>query len=219
MTPQYTNELTPRDRIVQYAFSAFWERGIKDVTMDGIAHGLQMSKRTLYQIFADKEELVIACLEHMHAQGRAYDDHLRRETDNVLEIMLRHIEHHLIEMRGCCHCFFLDVERYPRVQAYMDQTHREKCLEGQMFFEEGVRQGYFLPHLDYLLILKTIFAQFRNLVNDADFTSYTIEQCFQNLCFVTIRGCATIEGIRQIDDFMEHYYRKCGKSKSAADQA
>ena len=45
--------------------NAFATKGIKGVTMDDIAMGLGISKRTLYEMFEDKEELLIACmLEH-----------------------------------------------------------------------------------------------------------------------------------------------------------
>ena len=37
--------------------------GIRSVSMDDIANGLGMSKKTLYQHFADKDELVMAVVD------------------------------------------------------------------------------------------------------------------------------------------------------------
>ena len=49
-----------RDRIIEKANELFMQFGIRSVSMDDIANGLGMSKKTLYQHFADKDELVMA---------------------------------------------------------------------------------------------------------------------------------------------------------------
>ncbi len=36
----------------------FYKRGVKAVKMDEISRGLHVSKRTVYEIFGDKEELL-----------------------------------------------------------------------------------------------------------------------------------------------------------------
>lgn len=51
-----------RAQVIEVATRLFHTQGIKNVTMDDIAHALTMSKRTLYQIFADKEDLLLACV-------------------------------------------------------------------------------------------------------------------------------------------------------------
>lgn len=51
-----------RKQIISVAAEMFHQQGIRSVTMDDIAHRLCMSKRTLYQIFADKESLLLACV-------------------------------------------------------------------------------------------------------------------------------------------------------------
>ena len=48
-----------RNMVVKTAMELFRVKGIKDVTMDDIAHRLKMSKRTLYELFDDKESLFL----------------------------------------------------------------------------------------------------------------------------------------------------------------
>ena len=55
---QYRQEL--KDRIISYAMPEFYKRGVKAVKMDEISQGLHVSKRTVYEIFGDKEELLLA---------------------------------------------------------------------------------------------------------------------------------------------------------------
>ena len=47
-----------KDRIVKGAEELFFKYGIKSVTMDDIAKHLAVSKKTIYQFFEDKNELV-----------------------------------------------------------------------------------------------------------------------------------------------------------------
>ncbi len=52
-----------KDRIVQGSLRQFMQYGFRNVSMDDIASNLGMSKKTLYQHFTEKEELVAAALE------------------------------------------------------------------------------------------------------------------------------------------------------------
>ena len=50
-----------KERIVQTALVLFGKYGIKSITMDEIASGLGISKRTLYETFKDKESILMEC--------------------------------------------------------------------------------------------------------------------------------------------------------------
>lgn len=51
-----------RDKIVKKATESFRTYGIKGITMDEIAASLGISKRTLYEVFQDKEALLQECV-------------------------------------------------------------------------------------------------------------------------------------------------------------
>ena len=51
-----------RERIITAATEAFTSKGIKSITMDDIAAALGISKRTLYEVFSDKESLLKECI-------------------------------------------------------------------------------------------------------------------------------------------------------------
>ena len=51
-----------KQRILKVATFEFFTTGIRPVTMDSLSRKLKMSKRTLYEIFKDKEELLCESL-------------------------------------------------------------------------------------------------------------------------------------------------------------
>jgi len=55
--------MEPKDKILQGAESLFLKYGFKSITMDDIARELGVSKKTLYQYFEDKNDLVNQVIE------------------------------------------------------------------------------------------------------------------------------------------------------------
>lgn len=57
--------MTPpqKERIIDQAMHMFVSQGIKSVRMDDIAQQLGVSKRTLYEMFGDKEGLLYLAME------------------------------------------------------------------------------------------------------------------------------------------------------------
>jgi len=56
-------EIDNKERIKLQATDLFMKYGIRSVSMDDIANHLGMSKKTIYQYYADKDELVDAVIE------------------------------------------------------------------------------------------------------------------------------------------------------------
>lgn len=64
--------MTPpqKGRIIDQAMQMFVSQGIKSVRMDDIAQQLGVSKRTLYEMFGDKEGLLYLAMERYSERNR-----------------------------------------------------------------------------------------------------------------------------------------------------
>lgn len=51
-------------RIIAFTSQSLKEYGIHAVRMNDIARNMSMSKRTIYEIYASKENLIYLCLQH-----------------------------------------------------------------------------------------------------------------------------------------------------------
>ena len=64
----YRNAL--RGRILDVAMHAFATKGIRAVKMDDIAQSLTISKRTLYELYDNKEKLLLEATHHRRVSHR-----------------------------------------------------------------------------------------------------------------------------------------------------
>ncbi len=68
-------EIQTKDKILKGAADLFTRYGIRSISMDDIARHLSVSKKTLYQHFVDKDELVTMVTQaHLTANQKIYDD-------------------------------------------------------------------------------------------------------------------------------------------------
>ena len=64
MNPEKNMETSTKERIIEHAALQFLNNGIKNITMDELAEQLGMSKRTIYELFQNKEELIMESLKY-----------------------------------------------------------------------------------------------------------------------------------------------------------
>lgn len=196
-----------RNRIIIHAGEEFRKKGLKEVTMDDIAQGLRMSKRTLYQIFADKQELMIACIDYYDARIENYCEIAKESSSNVLEHILKMLEYRIKELRQCSGTYFTDMARYPAVLQHVQSKHAHHIFETCMEMNKGVEQGFFLPNLNFQVMHKAMLDQFVHSVRDHTFDAYRIDELFLMLCIVPLRGCCKAKGIELIDRFLEEHFK------------
>ncbi len=72
------------ERIIEFAMQQFVDNGCKRITMDQLASSMHISKRTLYENFACKEDLIDACLKTISLKVEANVKIIREATDDPM---------------------------------------------------------------------------------------------------------------------------------------
>ena len=207
MSPHHHSEINRheiKEHIINVATKAFHSQGVKNVTMDDIAHALTMSKRTLYQIFADKEELILACMQKHRNQMKRMLSETFEENNNVLEILLKTFEIRLRFLQTIEPSFFEEIGKYPKVMQEIDRNYRSEEAEALEFLQKGVEQGYFLAELNYRIIYSQFCNQLKNWQANETLKHYSLAEIFANTILIYFRGCATVKGVTLIDHFLQN---------------
>lgn len=188
-----------RDRIVETAMEAFSQRGIRAVKMDDIAQELGISKRTLYELYDNKEDLLCEGVRKKRALREADMLACVAKSDNVMDIILNVYRHKVEEFRQTGAQFYADLVKYPQVMALLEEYHQSSHERTLDFFRRGISEGYFRADIDYNIVSQLFDAIGYQIMSKQLYRQYSIEQLFYNLVFISLRGFCTMRGVEALD--------------------
>ena len=100
--------------IIESAKELFMKYGIRSITMDDLARHLGMSKKTIYQEFSNKEQLIRKVIISEMEDMREQMDDISEVSENAIEEMVR-ISRFIIEKtRGISPTTLYDLKKYYR---------------------------------------------------------------------------------------------------------
>lgn len=192
-----------RLQVIKAASALFHKKGIRNVTMDDISHKLAMSKRTLYQIFADKEQLLLACvLMHEEDESR-FSEKLMQKSSSVLDFLLMFSAHKLADMDSIQPEFYIDLIKYPRVAQHIAE-HKKRVEESAVdFMKKGVEEGYFRMDVNFNIVIRQLLSGMEQFLQNRLIEEYSQRELFMNTVIPYIRGCSTLKGIEMINGYMD----------------
>ena len=92
--------------ILEYAWVEFKRMGLKKVKMDDISSHFSISKRTLYEMFEDKETLVVECFKHQLETSRQELVKILKESKHSLETYVMLFVERIKELEAVNPIFF-----------------------------------------------------------------------------------------------------------------
>ena len=125
---EYNKHLVPRpelrERIIDTAVESFSAHGIKSITMDDIATSLGISKRTLYEVFSDKETLLEECILKGQKEGDEFLKNVLATSGNVLEVLLKCYQRSIEQFHATNKKFFEDITENALLHTFLKEVYR-----------------------------------------------------------------------------------------------
>lgn len=181
--------------------------GIRSVSMDDIANNLGMSKKTLYQYFADKDELVEAVVDgHISVVESDCISCRNGATDAIHEIFLT-MEHIMEEFNNMNPMLLYDLEKfhfkaYQRFKGYKDKFLLEIIRNN---IEWGMQDELYRPDLNIDVLSKYRIESIMIPFNVAVFPpgKYNLAKTSEIMIENFTYGLATIKGHKLIQKYNE----------------
>ena len=191
-----------RERIIEKAMQDFSKHGIRAVKMDTLAKELGISKRTMYEIFEDKESLLFEGIKVYGERKREYMHSYAEEGHDVIDIIMEAYHMKVEEVRAVNPTFYLDLMKYPRLAQYMKES-QQRSQEGFLaFVQRGIQEGYFRLDVNYELVPHIFDALGQYILTNSLVQKYSVEELFSNCFLIALRGFCTEKGLRTIDILM-----------------
>ena len=153
--------MSQTERILRGSLELFLKAGIKSITMDDIAKHIGMSKKTIYQFFKDKNDLVTASVRKKLKEDEAQIVDIISKSENVIDEM--------INMMKCSEDVLSRIN--PVVMHDLQKYHHEAWTEFQKFksgvlismmeelLTKGMKQGYIRTDIDVKIIARMRVSQ------------------------------------------------------------
>ena len=170
----YRQEL--KERILITAIDLFHKRGIRCVKMDDIANELKISKRTLYEIYSNKEELLFEVVRHDKQREKRRLDEIAKTGLNVINIIIEICRFRIEEFSQINLLFFEEIHKYPELLAYVRRLHDEREIDAHAFIQRGIDEGLFLPDVNYEIVRTLTVASQQAIMNQYLYKKYDVKE-------------------------------------------
>lgn len=139
-----------RCRILKSSEELFMRYGFKSVTMDEIARHLGVSKKTIYQYFEDKDEIVHECIsQHFEDEKCMYGEVLAKAENPVHEFVME-IEHLAITFSSVHPSVLFELRKYHPKAWDVFVQHKEQWIIRSIVenLQKGIEQKLYRPDIE-----------------------------------------------------------------------
>ena len=192
-------------QIIQIAAKLFKQQGIRRVSIDDICGELRISKKTFYNYFAQKEDLVDACVEYANKSLVEKVEVLCRNK-NALECMLiinremrKYYEKEVSEL------VMDDVKKYyPNLFEKYRKINAERSYQKFLNnLKQGIEEGYYRDNLDIELLSVLYLSNLNNTQHHTIFGKFPKKRVMDFFFDISIQLIVSGKGLK----FIEENYR------------
>jgi len=191
-------------RIIAGAAELFRNYGIRAVTMDSIATHLGISKRTIYERFHDKDELLYAVMNDMIQKQKEMVENILNTSSNVMEAVFTVIRIGREHMSSMNPLIGSDLRKYHDsvLQRIKDNCDNPDYEGNRKMLQAGIAQGLFRDDIDIEIISRAVTG-LGGIVSDTNRfppEQFTQRDLIRNIIINYLRGISTARGNKLIDE-------------------
>ena len=201
--------MTQREKVVEQVSEMIKNLGLKSVRMDDVANTLGMSKRTLYEMFGGKDELIYESICFMMDERLRKLSQKMKAYDSMLEILLMSVRELCGEdpQQEVAHRVSFNLKKfYPAIYERVQRRHAETGLSGLRWALDKCRaEGYLDSNADIELMAQLFLINAGVLMCEDKVAlpeGVSRDKAFSVLIINFLRGLASVEGLRKIDEIL-----------------
>lgn len=194
-----------KERIIEKTGDLFRQYGVKNVSMNEIASSLGVSKRTVYENFEDKEDILLSVISWFERNRKKKLDSFFAQCNNAVEVFIKIIENYG-DVPDINVKFFEDIQKYyPRAANQIKRYLYLNNIRLRDFLKRGIEEGYIRKDLNVDVVAF--------LAEDSRFTyirasylekpPFSFKELFYTMMINFVRGIMTGKGIEIIDAYLE----------------
>ena len=190
--------------IIEKVGELFKKYGIKSVSMDDIAQQLSISKKTLYQYFKDKADLVTKVVNSHHCEKDQKFLDIENSNMNAIDALIE-VSKHVIEMLKSINPPILyDLRKYyPELTKELIVNRKEHVLNNiKNNLLKGISEGLYREDINPDVISAIYIKRMDDIIFEDEMQQLNIPQheLFTQLFVYHIRGIVSNKGLMYFEN-------------------
>ncbi len=196
-----------KDRILLGAEELFFKYGIKSITMDDIAKHLAISKKTIYQFFSDKNELVETLMREKLKHDECDIKKIQADSENVIVEVFNTMKHIGIMFSKINPNIFYDLQKYHPNAWIQFKVFKQECM-AQMVensIERGVKEGLVRSDLNAKILARLRIEEVEMGLNSEIFPPDKFKMLEVQIVMIDhfLHGICTLKGHKLINKYKQ----------------
>jgi len=174
--------------------------------MDAIAIDLGISKRTIYELFQDKDDLILQSFEYMILESNKKLLEIVEKSEHVIEAIFVIIEQQHRQMISLNPVFLEDMKKYflrLNEKFYANCKMNIKLSVSYALLEKGIRERIFRSDLK-IEIVDSFLHELINMFHNNEgirLMKLSKKDAMDNIMLPYFRGLSTAKGLQLIDAY------------------
>jgi AcrR family transcriptional regulator len=141
-------------RIFQQAHLLFMQYGLKSVSMDDIANKMGISKKTIYQYYADKEALVAEVVKQITSENQFQCDNDIINSENAIHEIILAMEQMSKLFETMNPSILFDLHKYYPQAFKLFHAHKNDYVYGRIKqnINRGIKEGLYRDDLNIEIV-------------------------------------------------------------------
>ncbi len=194
-----------RQKILETAMPLFKKHGVRAVKMDDIANYLGISKRTLYELYNDKEYLLVECVKYNSEMNMQRISEYAKTQENEMNIIAYALKMKLDELTDTNTLFFAELHKYSKIVALLQEDRERQRENTSKFIRKCIEHGYFRDDLNYDIVDFISDAAMEYVMKEKIYQKYSWREIMYTFIILHIRGCCTEKGLKCLEEIAEKF--------------
>ena len=160
-----------RQRILDVATEQFARFGVRTITMEDLARQVGISKKTIYQEFEDKKDLVKEVFARILEEDRRRLAFIAEQGDGVIEHLVQTSKMMRERLTSINPLVILEVQKYFPEAWKIFESFKEETIQTDLVkvLEKGKELGYFRKEIDSKVLAKVRISQITSAFDPRSF--------------------------------------------------
>lgn len=201
MTEEINNEV--KEELLENISELFLKYGLRSTSMDDICSHLKISKKTLYQFFSNKDDVVEQVMLHRRENHRTRKNLEKLKRHNPVEMIMIIKDHLIADLNGQMPANLFDLKKY-HPEVYERINDQNNAFVHELLCEmldRGIHDGFFRKDIDrevqiYLFGKQMYFLAEPEMISEIKYSvGIIISTIIENM----IRALATPKGVQELE--------------------